>query len=127
MIIDSDVVTDAWSPAIMFCRERELCGFVHGEDFIITGDSMQLAWIESRPSEGLVLRRRAIPGPDDGDDKTVTILNRLVTWVCLDLVTRSKLKPIRAIERSCLRRQREVSDNSSGEGAIVVTADAHKA
>ena len=25
------------------CRDRELCGFVHGDDFIITGDSMQLA------------------------------------------------------------------------------------
>ena len=25
-------------------RERELCGFVHGGDFIITGDSVQLTW-----------------------------------------------------------------------------------
>ena len=55
---------------------------MHGDDFIITGDSMQLAWIESRLNEGLILKRHAIPGPDDGD-KTVTILNRLVTWVCL--------------------------------------------
>ena len=50
---------------------------------MITGDSMQLAWIESRLNEGLILKRRAILGPDDGDDKTVTILNRLVTSVCL--------------------------------------------
>ena len=63
--------------------ESASCVFLHGNDFTITGDSMQLAWIESRPSEGLILKRRAIPGPDDGDDKTVTNLNRLVTWVCL--------------------------------------------
>ena len=56
---------------------------MHGDDFIITGDSMQLAWIESRLNEGLILERRAILCPDDGDDKTVTNLNRLVTWVCL--------------------------------------------
>ena len=31
----------------------------------------------------MILKRRAIPGADDGDDKTVAILNRLVTWVCL--------------------------------------------
>ena len=68
------------------CRERELCGFVQGDDFIITGDSMQSAWIESRLNEGLILKRRAILGPDDGDDKTVTILNRLVTSVCLGRV-----------------------------------------
>ena len=78
MLIDSDVVFGTWSPAIVCCRERELCGFVHGDDFISTGDSMQVAWIE-----GLILERRAIPNPDDGDDKIVTILNRLVTWVCL--------------------------------------------
>ena len=44
---------------------------------------MQLAWIESRLNEGLMLERRAILGLDDDDDKTFTILNRLVTWVCL--------------------------------------------
>ena len=68
----------------MCCRERALRGFVRGDDFIITGDSMQLAWIESRLNEGLILKRRAIPGLDDGDNKTVTILNRLVF---LDLET----------------------------------------
>ena len=81
--IDGGFVIGTWSPAIMCCRERELCGFVHGDDFIVTGDSMQVAWIESRINEGLILQRWAILGSDDGDDNTVTILNRLVTWVCL--------------------------------------------
>ena len=76
VIIDSGFVIGTWSLAIVCCRERELCGFVHGDDFIVTGDSMQLAWIKSRLNEGLILKRRAIQGPDDGDDKTVTILNR---------------------------------------------------
>ena len=83
VITDSCFVIGTWSPAIVCCRERELCVFVHGDDFIVTGDSMQLAWIESGLNEGLILKRRAILGADDGDDKTVTILNRLVTWFCL--------------------------------------------
>ena len=58
---------------------RELCGFVHGDDFIIAGDSVTLAWIESRINKGVILMRRAIPGRGDGDDKTVTILNRFVS------------------------------------------------
>ena len=61
----------------MCCRERELCGFVHGDDFIITGESMQLAWAESRPNENLILKSRS------QTIVTVTILNRLVTWLCL--------------------------------------------
>ena len=51
VIIDSGFVIGTWSPAIVCCRERELCGSVDGDDFIITGDSMQLA------------------SADDGDDK----------------------------------------------------------
>ena len=76
VIIDCGSVTGTWSPTIVCCRERELCGFVHGDDFIITGDSMHLAWIESRLNEGLILKRRALLGSDDGDDKTITILDR---------------------------------------------------
>ena len=51
VIIDSGFVIGTWSPAIVCCRERELWGFVHGDDFTITGHSMQLAWIESRLNE----------------------------------------------------------------------------
>ena len=47
------------------------CGFVRGDDFMITIDSMQLASIESR-----LLKRRAIQCFDEEDDKTSPILNR---------------------------------------------------
>ena len=93
------------SPAIVCSRERELCGFVHGDDIILTGDSMQLAWIGSRLNGGLILKCRVILGPDGGDDKTVTILNRLVAWVCLsgsrNLI---EVEADSRIEKSCLRR-----------------------
>ena len=58
VIIDSGFVIGTWSLAIVCCRERELCGFVHGDDFIVTGDSMQLAWIESRLNEAGRWRRQ---------------------------------------------------------------------
>ena len=76
VIVDSGFVIGTRSPVKMSCVV-----FVHGDGFSITGDSKQLVWIESRLNEGLILKRSAIQGPDDGDDKTVTILNRLVTWV----------------------------------------------
>ena len=43
----------------MCCHERELCGFVHGDDSISTGDSVQLMWVESRLKEGLNFERCA--------------------------------------------------------------------
>ena len=64
---------------VVCCHEHELCGFVHGDDFIIAGDSVQLMWIESRLKERLNFERCVDLGVDDGD-RMVTILNRLVTW-----------------------------------------------
>ena len=63
------------SSTVVWCHKCELCGFVQGDDFIITGDSVQLMWIESRPQEGLNFERCADLGVDDGVDKTVTILS----------------------------------------------------
>ena len=69
------------SSTVVCCHERELRGFVHGDDFIlVTGDYVQLIWIDSRLKEGLNFERCANLGVDDGADETVTILNRLVTW-----------------------------------------------
>ena len=87
--------------------------------FFITGDSMQLAWL----NEGLIFRRRAIPGPDDGDDKTDTILNRIGDFVLvfLDPETRLRSKPTRAIERSCLAQM-----NLDGANVKSVTTPAVK-
>ena len=53
---------------------------MHGVDFIFTGDSVQLMWIESRLKEGLNFERCVDLGVDDGVDKAVTILSQLVTW-----------------------------------------------
>ena len=59
-----------WSQAIASCRERDVCGFVHGDHFILENPCVAV--------DGISAQREA-----DGDDKTVTILSRLVTWVCL--------------------------------------------
>ena len=67
------------SSTVVCCHVRELCGFVH-DHFTITGDSVQLTWIESRLKEGLNFERCVDLEVDNGVDKTVTILNRLVTW-----------------------------------------------
>ena len=69
------------SSTVVCCRERELCGFVHGDEFIIImGKYVQWIWSESRLKEGLDFERCADPGVDDGVDKTGTILSRLATW-----------------------------------------------
>ena len=48
VLVDNNFEIGTWSPAIACCWERELCGFVHDDDFIFSCDSMQLPWAESR-------------------------------------------------------------------------------
>ena len=47
--IETNFEVAIWSPEIMFCRERKMCGFVHKDDFV--KDSRQLAWTESHLNE----------------------------------------------------------------------------
>ena len=60
-------------------RERELRGLIH-DRFIVESDAVRLTCVELRLKERLDFEWRADIGVDDGDDKTVTILNRLLTW-----------------------------------------------
>ena len=82
-LVEMNFELGTWSPAIVCCCEREVCRFVHGDDFTFVGESTQLAWTESRVDEKPILKEEAVFGLGDGDDKTVTILILLVTWVCL--------------------------------------------
>ena len=43
VLIKMNFEIGTWSPAIVCCRERDVCGFVHGDDFIFIGESRQLA------------------------------------------------------------------------------------
>ena len=46
-------------------------------------ESMHVTWTASRLNEKVILKKKAVLDPDDRDDKTVVILNRLVNWVSL--------------------------------------------
>ena len=61
-----------WSSAILCFCEREVCGFFHGVDFMFVEESMQWASTASQPSEKLILKKKAVLGPDD-DGKTVNL------------------------------------------------------
>ena len=53
---------------------------VHGDDMGIVGEEDELIWIERELGKSMVLKRRALLGPDATDDKQVTFLNRILTY-----------------------------------------------
>ena len=68
---------DAWSRGPCFANDMAETDGVHKTE----GDFCRVQLATNGIEKGSWSRSN--PGPDDGDDKTVTILNRLVTWVCL--------------------------------------------
>ena len=53
---------------------------VHGDDFTILGDELELDWFRRAISERYEVKFRGRIGPSESDDKSIRILNRVTTW-----------------------------------------------
>ena len=53
---------------------------VHGDDFVFEGYSDAFHEIVKKLSQRWIIKVRATLGLEDGDDKEVSILNRIVRW-----------------------------------------------
>ncbi len=53
---------------------------VHGDDFTVLGDKLDLNWLAHSMKQKFELKVKAMLGSDKEDDKTVRILNRIVEW-----------------------------------------------
>ena len=70
---------------------------VHGGDFVFEGPSDAFAQIVVDLKKHWIIKTRAVLGPDAGDDKEVSILNRIVRWC----TSASSMRPIRGTSRNC--------------------------
>ena len=68
------------SSTVFVHPERDLEGVVHGDDFTFLGAEEDLKWIQGKLMSWYEFKVRGLLGPDAGDDKSITILNRTVTW-----------------------------------------------
>ena len=68
------------SPVVFYHEGRDLAVVVHGDDFTFEGEAEDLKWIYGEIQKWFEVKLRGILGPEDGDDKEVTILGRVVTW-----------------------------------------------
>ena len=65
----------------LFCQEStDTIASEHGDDVVIVAEEETLLKLEEELHKHMILKRRALLGPDPTDDKHVTILNRHITW-----------------------------------------------
>ena len=68
------------SPCIFFHKERGIRCVVHGDDFTFLGNDEGLDFATTIMKEEYDINLRERLGPEKGDQKSITILNRFVDW-----------------------------------------------
>ena len=68
------------TPCTFHNRGRNIRVVVHGDDFTILGAERDLDWFRSQIQTRFEVKFRGRIGPDVGDDKSIRILNAIVTW-----------------------------------------------
>ena len=68
------------SPCIFINEDKQIRVVVHGDDFTILGDPEQLDWFRNKISDKFEVKFRGRLGPGVDDDKSIRILNRVITW-----------------------------------------------
>ena len=72
-------------PVVFVHHDRDVALAVHGDDFVATGLAPQLTWLAEYLTSCFDIKVRATLGPEQLDDKEVTMLGRLVRWTGVGL------------------------------------------
>ena len=68
------------SPCIFYNDKFQCQCVVHGDDFTFVGSDAALDFVSEAMSKEFDIKLRGRLGPEDGDDKIIRILNRIVEW-----------------------------------------------
>ena len=60
--------------------EREVRIVVHGDDFVVEDKQSDLEWVRDVLAAKNILKVRSILGPEQGDQKSIVVLGRVVDW-----------------------------------------------
>ena len=71
------------SPCTFYNEEKEMRAVIHGDDFTLLGMIEDLRWFEKIIEEKFGkewIKTKGILGPEEGDDKSIRLLNRVIEW-----------------------------------------------
>merc|ERR1711940_374541 len=68
------------TPCVFTLTKRGLTLVVHGDDFVISGQTIASDWFREQIKQKFEVKFRGRPGPEEGDNKSIRILNRVLEW-----------------------------------------------
>ena len=73
---------------------------VHGDDFLIVADSIELKWLEQQMKERYEVKCNTL-GPDEGMQREARILNRTLKWLANGITYESDTKHAKIVVKEC--------------------------
>ena len=68
------------SPCLFYHPGKDIRAVVYGDDFTLLGSEIQLDWFKAEIMKVYAIDFKARLGPEDSDQKSVRLLNRIVEW-----------------------------------------------
>ena len=75
---DNGFESGAFCPCLFWSSSRGVSVWVHGDDMVLLGTKAAVEAVENLLSESMLVKRRGLLGWGSGDDKRVTLLNRII-------------------------------------------------
>ena len=67
------------TPCVFYHQQRGMRAYIHGDDFVVVGMPKDLHWMQE-PLEQKYELTAELLGPDEGQQKEVRVLNRVLRW-----------------------------------------------
>jgi hypothetical protein len=68
------------SPCCFYSKERDIRAVIHGDDFTMMGGGESLDWFRREIVKRFEVKFKGRLGPEKEDDKSIRVLNRVVSW-----------------------------------------------
>ena len=80
METELDSTQGLFSPCHYYSRTRQERTWIHGDDFAMLMPRSRVTQFVDKLSARLIVKVRAVLGPRPSDDRSVRLLNRIITW-----------------------------------------------
>jgi hypothetical protein len=86
-LIEAGFIRGLSAPTVFHHPANDIALVVHGDDFTALGPVKELRKFEGQMKSWYDVKTRGVLGPEPGDDKEITILNRKLLWAEPGLIT----------------------------------------
>ena len=96
-------------PCLFHHPQRRIWATLHGDDFTVLAMDEELMWFRKRISERFEVKFRGKIGPAQNDEKSIRILNRILTWTEDGIEYEADQRHAEIVAKACEGNKRRIT------------------